>query len=209
MTRRTINVDGADYCADVTGSLPGNMTIANAVAGACQTTPPPPPPPPPSGERETSGAVHYPPNGTVRTANLTLFSDVWGRGSVTSPPVEFPGQPSSSPAINTLGSGKYIAAMFTVPADMPTNKIGYFKGVTYNTPQPGPGPDLLVAINENPGDFTGARHIRQNDGDGYWWTTGTGTAFRKQLEAGRSYHLNIKFADPNASGVVHLANVHN
>lgn len=59
MTRRTINVDGADFCADVLGTLPGNLTISNAIAGACAA-----PPPPPGGDEIVI------PSGMVRAASV-------------------------------------------------------------------------------------------------------------------------------------------
>lgn len=202
MTRRTINVDGTNYCADVTGALPGSMSIANAVAGACAVVPPPPPPPggePPG--RIHSSAIAYVPSALNPPYNrmgvdLTDFAALFGHASTVDGVIPFPGRANSQPSIVVFPKTGYVALHFRVPAGFSPYRFGWISRQEYNY-----GQDLTSSISTTPGDFNPATaHEVINGLSGQalsFWRASAHAANRGViLQPDVDYYYNLKMTDP-------------
>lgn len=201
--RKTINVDGSLFCADITGSLPGNLTIANAIAGACAVDPPQGVPP----GRQLRVDVGYSYTNTTpayvkRNVDATSADELFGRHAVNDPATPFPWQNYYSMLRNFKQDG-YIAAAFTVPENSKAT-LGIFTHT-----ETAPGPNLDMAFSERPGDFSnltfpnGRANVGPGASLGRWKTAlAPANAVSFLFEKGKTYYINIRCTVPIPGGIV-------
>jgi hypothetical protein len=202
MTRRTINVDGAVYCADVTGTLPGGMSIANAVAGACVVTPPPPPPGGAPPGRIVSSAIAYVPGALNPPYNrvgvdLQEYANLFGHASTVDDLIPFPGRANAQPSILVFPKTGYVALRFRMPAGFSPYRYGWISRQEYNY-----GQDLTSSISRTPGDFnpaTAAEVIEGRSGQrlSMWRSSAAAANTGVILQPEVDYYYNLKMTDPS------------
>lgn len=130
MTRQTFNYNGLPYCGEVSGSLPGNLTITGATAGACSTNPPP-------GNDaqaiETARVTFFgSPQTIIASCNMRSADEFFGRLFAQQPSIAFPW---ASPTVGLqVPANRKIRARFTVPQSCPNTvkmiRLNNYHGAT-------------------------------------------------------------------------------
>lgn len=209
MTRRTITVDGAAFCGDVLGALPGSMTISNAVAGACAVNPP--------GQDLTALATAQLIYGgdaaqnVINNVDMRHLINIFGRSNPTQALQGYGYRPSLVQSM--IAAGRHWRAQIDVPADAPDGAHA-LRAVSYslpghNLPRGWQAHTIRAACVPLGADWSAA-----SVADG---SMRTGIAFQDQLvlmfsvgllpstgrvelARGRSYDLLLAFDDPTYGG---------
>jgi hypothetical protein len=144
------------------------------------------------GGRRLVAEVSYGP-GDTGDVDVTEWANLWGRASLSDPPVPWPGLPVA-PTFVDFDRTTYVAARFTVPEGTPTTWMGWLTHTDYHY-----GRNLEASISTSCGDFSpsnAACWIDAMSGQPIVpWRTSPG-AFCP-LAPG-DYYLNIRAADPSA-----------
>jgi hypothetical protein len=123
--------------------------------------------------------------------------NIWGRSVASDAPIAMPWLQESAVLWDFPRDG-YLAAKFTVPADLPPSQRGMFSHGETNS-----GPNIDTSISETCGDFysSGPMCVSENVGPGVptaAWKLGAEPGNRCPLQVGRSYYFNVRLSNPDA-----------
>ena len=143
--------------------------------------------------RALTAQISYGPGG-VGEVDVTEWANIWGRNSLSEPPVPWPGA-AAAPIFVNFDPTTYIAAHFTVPEGTPTDWMGWLTHTDYYY-----GRNLTASISTACGDFNPPRQVCQIEALSGQplvpWRTNDGSSFCP-LTPGE-YYLNFKASDPSA-----------
>lgn len=150
--------------------------------------------------RITTGNLFYPPSTTLRNnVDLTVWDNIWGHNTASDTLVPWPGFPGSNPVIKNFGKTQFLAAKLHTTSS--TTLSGFYKNISYNG-----GPNLTMAISTTCGSFSPTQsaclkeNVPASDQGMVYWRMSAGTSFYCHLDGNTDYYVNIKLADPAATG---------
>lgn len=177
-------------------SQPATVTVNGGTNPACTV---------PGLTQLRNSGITYPnqanPSSVRPNVDLTQFVNLFGYASISDapPPIAWPGIDGAQPAIMSFGKTQFIAAKFTVPANVAPNMVGNFGYGSYFS-----GPAVTLAISATCGDFNppSACVKTKTGGESFSkWAINPPNSGYCQLNPGTDYYINIKLADPTYSGV--------
>lgn len=180
-------------CSNSAGSvnsLPATVTVSGATTG-CTVA---------GLTRLNTSGISYPNQSGDRVrsnVDITQFANLFGYSSVNDapPPVAWPGQDGSQPAIRTFGKTQFVAAQFRVPGNVDPALRGNFGYGSYYS-----GPLVTLAISETCGDFNPASSVcvkTAAGGDSLTrWAINPPSSGYCKLNPNTDYYVNIKLTNP-------------
>lgn len=201
--RKNVTIDGVAYCANVSGSLP-TMSLTHMAAGVCPLDPPSGDPPPGRMLRATCDYPNIPNDGTRRNVDMTQFAAVLGHATSTDAEQPWPGAAGASVAILNVPATGYVAMAFQVTDPRKYSNIGM--STYYNAPSH----QVIASVSERAGDFNPATAKLvtpvRGPGEALLRIVGAPHVNGASCVPGRTYYLNVKFANATTAHTLALTN---
>lgn len=201
-TRKNVIIDGVPYCAAISGAVP-TLTLSQMTPGTCPIDPPTGEPP---GRYRTATCDYpnIPGDGTRRNVDLTRFAAVLGHATSTDAERPWPGASGAVVAVLNVPAAGYIAMAFQVTDARKYNNVGL--STYYNDLQH----QVIASVSASPGDFNPATALTvtpvRGPGEALLRIVGAPHVNGASCVVGRTYYLNVKFANATTPHTLALTN---
>ena len=193
LPRKNVVIDGVPYCGYVTIG-PGSISVTSVTPGVCPIDEPPIGQPPAG--RLLRANIDYPTDGASgirRNVDMMQFSAVLGHATFNDAERAWPGADGASIVILTLPANGYIAMAFTATDERQFNILrmaSYGNDVSHAA---------IASVSLNPGDFNPATAVHvsppRGPGEAFFKTVVAPRTNGAQVQRGRTYYLNLRFAN--------------